>query len=72
MKAVASFLFYFLIILFLLIAITVLIIGTLFIGNVEFEELTGVNVAREIAKILRRRNERRLSKRAEIQGTRER
>lgn len=72
MKAVASFLFYFLIILFLLIAITVLIIGALFIGNVEFEELTGVNVAREITKILRRRNERRLSKRAEIQGTRER
>lgn len=71
MKAVASFLFYFLIILFLLIAITVLIIGTLFIGNVEFEELTGVNVAREITKILRRRNERRLSKRAEVQGQRE-
>lgn len=70
MKAVASFLFYFLIILFLLIAIGVLIIGTLFIGNVEFEELTGINVAREITKKLRRRNERRLFKRAEVQRQR--
>ena len=50
MKAVASFLFYFFIILFLLIAIITLIIGTLFIANVEFKELTGIDVARNIIK----------------------
>lgn len=69
MKAVARFLFYFLIILFLLIAIVTLIIGTVFIANTEFRELTGIDVVRTIVKRIRRKNEQSHSDRQYHQGS---